>query len=208
MAKKSASTKSKSSKKAVVKAASKAAPKKEAKPAKKAVVSLQKKTSNAKPSSAKPVAKAGQTKNVEKKSGQTQEAVKPKNAFSTKSQANEKPSLMTKKGKTIVEEVESMNVEANADTESPAKAEKISKFKPIRVERGNLSDEKAKWAEVFRKYGKEKSAVYKMSDTFAAMTPLQHKVLGWGFVLTNENDRLEVLFETGIRMLISNYKSS
>ena len=33
------------------------------------------------------------------------------------------------------------------------------------------------------------------------------KVLGWGFILKNDNDRLEVLFETGIRMLISNYKS-
>ena len=46
-----------------------------------------------------------------------------------------------------------------------------------------------------------------MTETFVALAPLQHKVLGWGFVLTNENDRLEVLFETGIRMLISNYKA-
>ena len=46
-----------------------------------------------------------------------------------------------------------------------------------------------------------------MSEKFNAMSPIQHKVLGWGFVLTNENDRLEVLFETGIRNLISNYKS-
>jgi hypothetical protein len=36
---------------------------------------------------------------------------------------------------------------------------------------------------------------------------LMHKVLGWGFVLSNLNDRLEVLFKDGIKVLISNYKS-
>jgi len=46
-----------------------------------------------------------------------------------------------------------------------------------------------------------------MSDVFEALKPINHKVLGWGFVLTNENNRLEVLFENGIKVLISNYKS-
>jgi hypothetical protein len=58
-----------------------------------------------------------------------------------------------------------------------------------------------------KKYGKDKALTYKMTETFTSLAPIQHKVLGWGFILTNENDRLEVLFETGIRMLISNYKS-
>ena len=121
-----------------------------------------------------------------------------------------KPALMTKKGKAVVESepvVEAIeSVEADTDA-SPAKAEKTSKVKPIRIEKGNLDDEKAKWAELFKKYGKEKAVGYKMSDTFPAMSPIQHKVLGWGFILKNDNDRLEVLFETGIRMLISNYKA-
>ncbi|MBC7741414.1 MAG: hypothetical protein H7061_04400 [Bdellovibrionaceae bacterium] len=97
-------------------------------------------------------------------------------------------------------------LEESSSAEEPGKAEKVSKVKPVKIERGNLADEKAKWAELYKKYGKDKAVTYKMSDKFPTMVPMQHKVLGWGFVLTNENDRLEVLFETGIRMLISNYK--
>ena len=118
-----------------------------------------------------------------------------------------KPALMTKKGKAepVAEADEEVTaVEADA---APAKAEKVSKVKPIRIEKGNLDDEKAKWNELFKKYGKDKAIPYKMSETFPALSPVQHKVLGWGFILKNDNDRMEVLFETGIRMLISNYKS-
>ena len=130
-----------------------------------------------------------------------------------------KPALMTKKGKAEEAKVETQEVEvkksstvvAMVETESspaePSKAEKISKIKPIKVDRGNLSDEKAKWQELYKKYGREKAVVYKMSDAYPSLIPLQHKVLGWGFVLTNDNDRLEVLFENGIRVLISNYKT-
>ena len=118
-----------------------------------------------------------------------------------------KPALMTKKGKAepVVEAID--EVAASEAEASPAKAEKVSKVKPIRIEKGNLDDEKAKWNELFKKYGKDKAIPYKMSDTFPSLSPVQHKVLGWGFILKNDNDRMEVLFETGIRMLISNYKS-
>ena len=141
-----------------------------------------------------------------------------------------RPALMTKKGREkttgqVSVEIEESEVvvksaaksksvvsmlESDFDaevSEEVTKAEKVSKIKPIKVDRGNLADEKAKWEELHRKYGKEKAIAYKMSEKFNAMSPIQHKVLGWGFVLTNENDRLEVLFETGIRNLISNYKS-
>lgn len=144
----------------------------------------------------------------------TKPAAKP-----AKVQSSAKPALMTKKGKaeiaedpiTVVEKktktiVSLIEAEAVVDSQ-PAKAEKVSKIKPVKVERGNLADEKAKWAELFKKYGKEKASTYKMTEQYSSLMPLQHKVLGWGFVLTNENDRLEVLFENGIRMLISNYKS-
>ena len=115
-----------------------------------------------------------------------------------------KPALMTKKGNPIEPEIAEEET-ALADA-TVAKAEKVGKVKPIRIEKGNVEDEKAKWVELFKKYGKEKAINYKMSDTFPSLSPLQHKVLGWGFILKNDNDRLEVLFETGIRMLISNYK--
>lgn len=109
-----------------------------------------------------------------------------------------------KKTKTVVSMIEETPVAGTADEQ---KAEKVSKVKPVKVDRGNINDEKAKWAELFKKYGKEKAYTYKMTESFPSLVPLQHKVLGWGFVLTNENDRLEVLFENGIRMLISNYKT-
>ena len=130
-----------------------------------------------------------------------------------------KPALMTKKGKKAVdeEEVEVPEIkktqtivsmmEAEPVSDEAAKVEKTSKVKPVKVDRGNLNDEKAKWAELNKKYGKDKAVTYKMTERFPTLAPLQHKVLGWGFILTNENDRLEVLFENGIRMLISNYKN-
>lgn len=108
-------------------------------------------------------------------------------------------------GETLIEmaraEMAAVKIGQTAD-----KVEKASKFKAIKVERGNLSDEKAKWVELNKRYGKDKAVSYKMSEAYEALKPIQHKVLGWGFVLTNENDRLEVLFENGIKMLISNYK--
>lgn len=120
-----------------------------------------------------------------------------------------------KKMKTKVDEselasdevIEAAEIETPEEEVAVAKAEKSSKIKPIRVEKGNSADEKAKWAELSKKYGKEKAVQYKMSEVFAALSPIQHKTLGWGFILSNDNDRLEVLFESGIRMLISNYKS-
>ena len=130
-----------------------------------------------------------------------------------------KPALMTKKGKKAVdeEEVEKPEIkkpqtivsmmESEPAADDAAKVEKISKVKPVKVDRGNLNDEKAKWNELYKKYGKDKAVTYKMTERFPTLAPLQHKVLGWGFILTNENDRLEVLFENGIRMLISNYKN-
>lgn len=111
-------------------------------------------------------------------------------------------------GGTLLEMAKEEMSKVNAPiAEALEKAEKSGKFKPIKVERGNLADEKAKWQELFKRYGKEKAVNYKMSDEFQALKPINHKVLGWGFVLTNENNRLEVLFENGIKVLISNYKS-
>ena len=99
------------------------------------------------------------------------------------------------------EEMSKINRTADSD-----KSDKPGKFKPIKIERGNLSDEKAKWQELNKRYSKEKALNYKMTDTFESLRPIQHKVLGWGFILSNDNNRLEVLFENGIKMLISNYK--
>jgi len=152
----------------------------------------------------------------EKVSKATVKEVIVKEKLSKKEQTTEKPALMTKKGKAepqepkdqgelLIEKAREEMAKINADAKQ---AEKASKVKPIKIERGNSADEKAKWQELNKRHGKEKAQVYKMTDVFEAMKPIQHKVLGWGFVLTNENNRLEVLFENGIKMLISNYKPS
>ncbi len=183
-------------KKPVVKAAAKPADK-AVKPVKKAAKTLEKQVAKVAPSTVKMNLKASVGKSSAKMGKPTE----------VSKSAPSKPALMTKKGKVEpVAEVaeEAAGIEAEA---APSKAEKVSKVKPIRIEKGNLDDEKAKWNELFKKYGKDKAIPYKMSDTFPTLSPVQHKVLGWGFILKNDNDRMEVLFETGIRMLISNYKS-
>ena len=190
----------------------KTAPKKKAAPVKAKAKTVSKPTKVAKPAKVAPVAKA-KLAPVKK----TEVVEKSKPALMTKkgkdqpvAKTTAKPTLTlventeVKKTKTVVSMLEESPEASVAD---PLKAEKVSKVKPVKVDRGNLNDEKAKWAELFKKYGREKALNYKMTETFPSLVPLQHKVLGWGFVLTNENDRLEVLFENGIRMLISNYKS-
>ncbi len=192
------------------------APKKAAKPV--AKVAAKKPAAPAKKAPpAKPAAKA--TKAAPAKAAAPAKPAKAA-AKSTPEPKAAKPALMTKKGseKTdkasadpkdqgdlLIEKAKEEMANINA---AKVAAEKNAKIKPIKIERGNAADEKAKWQELFKRHGKDKAAAYKMTDSFDALKPLQHKVLGWGFVLSNENNRLEVLFENGIKMLISNYKAS
>jgi len=70
------------------------------------------------------------------------------------------------------------------------------------------ADTDARWADLKDKHGKEKASKYSMTAQFQANQGLEHPKLGWGFILSNNNDRLEVLFQDGIKILISNYNSS
>ena len=175
---------------------------------------VKKKSSAVKAKLTKPIKTVKATRAMAK---QIKSSGKPIKAVFEKPAKRMKPALMTKKGKTaeesLAEKPEAVKaktvvsiMEADPLIDENEKVEKINKVKPVKVDRGNAADEKIKWAELFKKYGKEKAFAYKMTEIFSTLVPLQHKVLGWGFILTNENDRLEVLFETGIRMLISNYK--
>lgn len=186
-------------KKAAVKSTVKSAPKKTAKPI------------------AKPVAKASvktvvkSAKNVDKKavskvSSKAEEKNKPEVVKKTEAKTTTKKNEIKDAGSTLIEMAKNEMAAIKIGQTEDSKVEKPGKLKAIKVERGNLSDEKAKWQELYKRYGKEKASPYKMSDSFEASRPLLHKVLGWGFILTNEDNRLEVLFENGIKMLISNYK--
>ena len=127
------------------------------------------------------------------------------NLVKNKKNENTNVENLSDTGSTLIEmarqEMAAVKIGQSAD-----KAEKASKLKSIKVERGNAADEKAKWQELYRRHGKDKADTYKMTDVFQSSAPIQHKILGWGFVLNSDNDRLEVLFENGIKILISNYK--
>lgn len=63
-----------------------------------------------------------------------------------------------------------------------------------------------KWQALYKKAQGQKTEPYNMKNRYESQTAILHKILGWGFILDNKNDRLEVLFQDGIKYLISNYK--
>lgn len=93
-------------------------------------------------------------------------------------------------------------VSLEASTEAPKKEKKV------KIDKTGLSEDQVKWHEMHEKYKGVKAPMYTISGQFEAKAPIQHKIFGWGYVLSNEYDRLEVLFEDGKRMLISNRKLS
>lgn len=92
-----------------------------------------------------------------------------------------------------------------APVEKPVKVKAPKLSKAAKAEMVAASEEQARWIELHEKYKAEKAQAYDMKGTFETGKPLQHKLLGWGWILSNENDRLEVLFRDGKKMLISNY---
>lgn len=89
--------------------------------------------------------------------------------------------------------------------EKAAANEKKKKKDDLKLDRNG--DLEAQWQTLKDKNKAIKPMNYKMSESFESRTPILHKVLGWGFIITNQNDRLEVLFQQGIKFLISNYKA-
>lgn len=88
------------------------------------------------------------------------------------------------------------------------KSKEPKEVKAAAVEGSKVDSETLKkWQDLKKKYGNIKASSYKMTEIFESNQPLQHKVLGWGYVLSSLNDRLEVIFESGVRQLISNYKA-
>lgn len=166
--------------KPVKKAAKAVKPAKAAKPAPKAVKAAKKPAEKV----AKPAAKAA--KNPEpKKSAKPASAVKPAAKVAA-------PKAAPKK----------------AEPQEKVAVEAPKKEKKLKLDKTNLSDDQIKWHELQEKYRSVKAPSYSISGQFEAKSPIQHKIFGWGYILSNEYDRLEVLFEDGKRMLISNRKLS
>lgn len=81
-------------------------------------------------------------------------------------------------------------------------------LKERKLQKKDLSDDESRWLDMYEKHKLEPTQSYNMKESFAAGKPLVHKLLGWGWVLSNDYDRLEVLFKDGKKVLISNYKPS
>lgn len=149
----------------------------------------------AKKSAAKPATKA--TAKTKTERAKTEKKAAPKKTAPKKKIQSEELSQADDS------EIETEAIEAPIATKISRK-EKAAKAASDKL----LSEEAKKWSELQSKHGSEKTVPYQMTGTYEANTPIQHKVLGWGYVLSVQNDRLEVLFETGTKMLISNYKAS
>ncbi len=91
---------------------------------------------------------------------------------------------------------------------APAKSvEKSSDEAPkIKIDRQAMSEDEIRWAEFYNKHRTETPPEYNIREQYEAKKPILHKTFGWGYILSNEYDRLEVLFKDGKRMLISNRK--
>ncbi len=97
---------------------------------------------------------------------------------------------------------------ASAEQPAAAKAEgKRSRKITIDVNPGEAATAlSSKWNTLYKKAEQIEAKPYNMKAVFEEKTAITHKVLGWGYILANRNDRLEVLFKDGIKYLISNYK--
>ena len=92
-----------------------------------------------------------------------------------------------------------------AAEKAPAKKKRMTKKQLAdQSERNELTEKWAKLKEIDHDVKVQK---YKMSEVYEPNTPIDHPLFGWGFILSLNNNRLEVLFESGIKMLVSNFKN-
>lgn len=116
----------------------------------------------------------------------------------------DKKAAKTSPPKTVVN---TKSVESAKKALVAAKKEKVAKVSqpaaPTIVATGPLAQ---KWTALFKKSDAIEAKPYNMKAIYNEKTAIVHKVLGWGYILANRNDRLEVLFKDGIKYLISNYK--
>lgn len=97
---------------------------------------------------------------------------------------------------------------AAKDADAPVK--KVKKKRITKAER-EATDEadrlRDKWQELHTLSEGQPAKKYKIVDSYESNSALDHAKLGWGYVLTSQNNRLEVLFEDGIKILVSNYEA-
>jgi len=90
-----------------------------------------------------------------------------------------------------------------AEAVAPKKSPKTPKEK-VATPASEASD--PEWLELLNQSKSTKPVPYSMSEDFQPKTVINHKVLGLGFVLKSQNNRIEVQFRDGKKTLITNYK--
>ncbi len=110
---------------------------------------------------------------------------------STKSKKKTTKKVASKKGEGVEKKVKKKRI---------TKAEREAKEESDRL--------RDKWQELHGLSEGQPAKKYKITDSYEPNSALDHAKLGWGYVLVSQNNRLEVLFEEGIKILISNYKGS
>ena len=85
----------------------------------------------------------------------------------------------------------------------PEKIDAPKSGKPLDEEGEKLLKQ---WHQMQEQLKSVKPPLYTLQGNFDAKTPIQHKVLGWGYVLKNKGNRIEVLFQDGVKTLVTNYK--
>lgn len=135
----------------------------------------------------------------------------PKKTAAKKKTTSKKETKTVKAAKTKDVDVETVeNGEETPSTlttaaeKAPAKKKRMTKKQLAdQTERNELTEKWAKLKEIDHEVKPQK---YRMSESYEPNTPIEHPLFGWGFILSLNNNRLEVLFESGIKMLVSNFK--
>lgn len=151
----------------------------------------------------KPVKASAKAKPPGAKVAKSQEIEKAKTALKKESKSIAVKETVKAKGKAIEAAAQTSAAEQNVEQKPAKRGRKIS----IEISANEAASAlAAKWATLNKKSEQIDVKPYNMKGVFEEKTAITHKVLGWGYILANRNDRLEVLFKDGIKYLISNYK--
>lgn len=159
-------------------------------------------TKNAISQKAKPTAKS---------KGKTKETTL---ALKNPGKTAEKPSKKEKVEKTASKVAPKDRVKALPQAEAPRATPQIMSGKPkappkkkgsppVVFDADNADPE---WTQYMNQNKAAKPVPYLMSEDFQPKTIISHKVLGLGYVLKSQNNRIEVSFKEGKKTLITNYK--
>lgn len=155
----------------------------------------------AKKATKKVAAKKADSKKTEPKA-KTAKAAKSKEPKAVKTKAAAKDSNVGMDS--ADSQMETPSTLVTAAEKTPAKKKRMTKKQLAdQTERNELTE---KWAKLKDIDHESKAQKYKMSEVYEPNTAVEHPVFGWGFILSLNENKLEVLFESGIKMLVSNFK--